>query len=301
MFKHVLIPLDGSKLAEAALPAAAFVAKNMGASVTLIHIIEKNAPAEIHGEAHLRDPQEALAYLDSVARAAFPPSVRVSTHVHTEEESNIPRSIVDHAGEYDPDLIILCSHGSGGLRDLLFGSIAQQVINAGATPVMIIHPRSSGEAQTFNCQQLLVPVDAEAGHEQGIETAAGLARHCAMKMQLLAVIPTLGTLPGEHAATGILLPAATRAMLEIAEENAREYLAGWIKRLRADDIAVSVQVERGDPAQVIVAASRATGADLIVLGTHGKSGQDAFWAGSVAPKVASQVHVPLLLVPVKEG
>jgi nucleotide-binding universal stress UspA family protein len=59
MFKHLLVPLDGSRLAEAALPAAACLAEQLGASITLIHIIERDASGEIHGERHLTTPDEA--------------------------------------------------------------------------------------------------------------------------------------------------------------------------------------------------------------------------------------------------
>ena len=63
MFKHILVPLDGSMLAQAALPAAAYLSGKFNASVTLVHIIEKNAPREIHGQPHLRDAAEALSLI----------------------------------------------------------------------------------------------------------------------------------------------------------------------------------------------------------------------------------------------
>jgi nucleotide-binding universal stress UspA family protein len=59
MFKHILVPLDGSQLAEAALPIAESLAGVLGAKVTLIHIIEKGAPGQVHGQPHLRDSAEA--------------------------------------------------------------------------------------------------------------------------------------------------------------------------------------------------------------------------------------------------
>ena len=59
MLKHLLVPLDGSRLAEAALPAASFVAGRLGARVTLLHVIERDAPQEIHGERQLSEPEEA--------------------------------------------------------------------------------------------------------------------------------------------------------------------------------------------------------------------------------------------------
>jgi nucleotide-binding universal stress UspA family protein len=66
-------------------------------------------------------------------------------------------------------------------------------------------------------------------------------------------------------------------------------------------LAVTAEVRRGDPAATIVETARQSGADLIVLGTHGTTGMDAFWEGSVTARVAARSRVPLLLVPVREA
>ena len=123
MFQHLLVPLDGSSLAETALPAAAHLAQVLEASVTLIHVIEKDAPKEVHKDRHLSEPEEASAYLKEVAGRAFPPETKVEWHVHVEEVKDVARSIVHHSHELEQDLIVMCTHGWGGLRDLLFGSI----------------------------------------------------------------------------------------------------------------------------------------------------------------------------------
>src|SRR5919202_2263342 len=65
--KHLLVPLDGSRLAEAALPAATMLAERLGARVTLLHVMERHAPATVHGERHLTRAGEAEAYLNGVA------------------------------------------------------------------------------------------------------------------------------------------------------------------------------------------------------------------------------------------
>ncbi len=140
MFKNLLVPLDGSHLAETALPPAAVLAQELHASVILIHVIERNAPKEIHGDQHLTNEGEACNYLETIAAQTFPESVQVEKHVHSEEVRNVARSIVDHASEYDPDLIILTTHGEGGLRDWVVGNIAQQVITLGQTPVLLLRP-----------------------------------------------------------------------------------------------------------------------------------------------------------------
>jgi nucleotide-binding universal stress UspA family protein len=119
-------------------------------------------------------------------------------------------------------------------------------------------------------------------------------------MTLLTVIHTLGTLPGERAATGWMLPGATRAILDLDEETASEYLETLAAGQRGHGIKVSTNVRRGDPAQQVLSTAHSLGVDLIVLGTHGKGGMKAFWAGSVAPKIVVEAKMPLLLVPVRK-
>ena len=297
MFQHILVPLDGSSLAEAALPVASTLAEKFGASITLIHVIEKNAPQEIHGERHLTNPDEAFAYLDQLAGRSFPAGIHVDQHVHTAEVSNVAGSIVQHAGEFSPDLIVMCTHGSGGLRDLLVGNIAQQVIARGTTPVLLIHP-TSDTPRPFHCDKLLIPMDGKAGHEYGLDIAAGLAQACSAEMTLLLVVPTRGTLGGHQAATGMLLPGTMAALLDMNEEAAQEYLAGQALRVKKGSTPISTAVLRGDPASEIAGFSSSRHIDMIVLGTHGKSGTDAFWTGSVAPKLTGLTSIPLLFVPV---
>ena len=136
MLRHILVPLDGSALAESALTTAGWLARKLDAQVTLVHVIEKNAPSEVHSERHLVTPDEAGVYLDEVSRRPVLSGLRVTTHVHTAEVSDVARSIFEHSAEMAPDLIVMCAHGRGGVRRLLFGAIAQQVITLGKTPVL---------------------------------------------------------------------------------------------------------------------------------------------------------------------
>lgn len=300
MFKHLLVPLDGSRLAEAALPAAASLSKALDARVTLFHVIEQDAPQTIHGERHLSDPAEASAYLDEVAARAFPTGTRVQQHVHMTEVGDVARSIVEHTDELAPDLIVICTHGKGALRTRLLGSIAQQVIALGETPVLLIQPGTVDLTATFECGRVLVPLDGHPDHEQGLAVAADLAQACAADLHLLMVVPTVGTLSGEPGASARFLPTATSVGLDMSVENAQAHLHQVAIELQALDLDVTIEVRRGDPASVIGRTAQRIQADLVVMGTHGKRGIDAFWSGSVAAHVINQSRVPLLLVPVRE-
>ena len=298
--KNILVPLDGSQLSETVLPMAALLAQQNHANLILLHVIEQHPPDTIHGEHHLTDDQEASAYLDQV-RQSLPAGINVDRHVHTSAEKDVAISIVEHSQELKVDLIAMCAHGQSGLQKRIFGNIAQDVLNQGDVPVLLLSPEKEMKAETCSCQCILVPLDGDPDHEAGLEMAVELSRTCQAKLHLVMVIHKLSTLPGEQAASAVLLPTATSALLELDCEEGEIYLAGLIGKLLEKHLKVTGEVQRGDPAKQIVRAAREFQADMIVLGTHSKTAMDAFWSGSVTPKIATQTHLPLLLVPVHDG
>jgi nucleotide-binding universal stress UspA family protein len=297
MFKHILVPLDGSKLAEAVLPAAASLVQTLNAPVTLLHIIEQDVREEIHKDHHITQADEASAYLAEVAKRAFPAAAKVDIHVHTAAVKDVSRSIVEHAmTEFQPDLIIMCTHGRGGVRDLLYGSIAQQVVAQGSTPLLLIKPGAEIPV-AFKLENVLVPLDTGPAHDDSLPLTQELADAYKFNVHLLTVVPTFNTMAGERAATGSLLPATTSAMLDIEAENAAEDLQEHLDQLLQAGVQATAEVARGDPATEIVNISEKYRADMIALSTHRKAGTAAFWARSVAPNVVRRARVPILLIP----
>jgi nucleotide-binding universal stress UspA family protein len=300
MFKNILVPLDGSKLAETALVPAASLAQTLNSPVILLHIIEKDAPQEVHKDHHLTKADEASAYLQATATKSFSTATKVETHVHTAEVKDVAASIIQHASEeFNPDLIVMCSHGSGGFRDLIFGSIAQQVLAGGQTPLLLLQPQQA-ESRPFALHRFLVPLDSESIHDESLHYAQELAKAYNAELYLLTVIPTYGKLTGEKAAVSSMLPATAAALLDIQEETAKEHLQTHLDEFLEAGFDVNAEIGRGDPAEVIVATAENIKADLILLSTHRKSGMNAFWARSVAPKVTGKTHIPILFVPLKD-
>jgi len=294
MFSEILVPLDGSKLSEASLAAAAVLAGRFGSSVTLLHVVEQYAPAEIHHERHLTTAPDAQVYLRDAAMRAFSPATRIETHVHDVPVADVALGIVEHAtGEFKPDLIVICTHGKGGMRDLLVGSIAQQVVAQGQVPLLLIKPGLPG----FDVKRILVPLDPDSMHDVSLEPAATLAAAFGATVELLSVIPTVATLAGEEAVTSSLLPVTAQALLQLREEQAGDHLQQHAEALQQAGLICAASVARGDPATEILRAAERSGADLIVLSTHRKTGLGAFWSKSVAPRVAQATKMPLLLVP----
>jgi nucleotide-binding universal stress UspA family protein len=296
MVRHVLVPLDGSTLAEWVLPAAAAMAKAFAARVTLFHVIEDEAPETVHGQPHLRDGDDAQVYLDAVARRPVFQDLTVERHVHRPKTGDVADSLVAHAAELGADLVVLATHGRGGVRGFLFGRIAQRALQRGTTPILLINPTAGVEPPPFVCRSILIPLDGTPAHEPAVPVAAKLATTFHATVSLVMVVPTAGTLSGHEAATGSLMPSATRAVLDLAEREAAAYVQGMANSLAAEGIASASYVSRGEPVASLVDAAKAVNADLVVMATHAKGAMDAFWSGSLTPKVMEKLGRPLLLV-----
>jgi nucleotide-binding universal stress UspA family protein len=296
VIQEILVPLDGSTLAESVLPAAAALAKAFGARIKLLHIVEATPPETIHGQPHLTEGDQAQRYLDEVAHRTLFQGLAVEVHVHRPKEGDIAESVVDHAQEFGADLVVLSTHGKSGLRGFLFGRIALRALQRGTTPVLLVNPTTGAAAPPFTCRTILVPLDGIAAHEPALGVASPLARAWNASLHLEIVVPTTGTLSGHEAATGALMPMATRALLDMAERGAEEYVAGLARTLKAEGISASTHVSRGDPAASLVEAAERVGADLVVMASHAKGAMDAFWSGSLTPKVVERLRRPILLV-----
>ncbi|MDA8086096.1 MAG: universal stress protein [Nitrospiraceae bacterium] len=325
--KKILVPLDGSGMAEAVLPAAAYMSCRLNATVTLFHVIEKDAPSEVHGQRHLKDPKEAEAYLKDVSirivreigrivqeagesirkeGRAFPgeqmcpEGARADFHVHTAKAENVAASIIEHARELGCDLVIMCSHGRGRALNLLLGSIAQKVTAKGESPVLLIRPAADEGAVPFSCQTLLLPLDGNPEHEQAVPVAVELAKACGSVLHIAVVVPDFETLSGQSAVTSRFLPGTMSEMLEMSVQDAEEYIRNQLETIRERGAQAKAHLLRGDPATVINDLALRVRAGLIVMATHGgKSAMDAFWDGNVPHKISSLSRVPLLLVPVR--
>src|SRR5258708_35384321 len=214
-----LVPLDGSRLAESVLPVVQQVASRFHAQVTLLHIAEKHPPTVIHGEPHLTSVAQAQAYLEEIATRLRSSAIPVEIHVHRDKEDDVARSIVQHSQEVNADLVIMCTHGHGGLRELLFGSNAQRALQLGTQSILLLFPREDGSAYPINLQRILVPLDGTAAHEPALPVAITIARTFGAEQHLVLVSPTLPTLSVDQAVSGLLLPTTIPAILYLSHHH----------------------------------------------------------------------------------
>jgi nucleotide-binding universal stress UspA family protein len=296
VYKRILVPLDGSKLAEKVLPFTCSLAERLQATLILFHVVEKAAPHEVHGQHHLQDVAEARSYLNQVVEQFSSTGVMISQDVHEVQEAGVAQSIRDHAEELHTDLIALCAHGNGGLRDVLFGSIAEQVIRQGTVPVLFIRPVTVKDSGANPIRQILLPLDGSKAHEVAIPVALSLAAKCGAKIRLLTVISTNETLSVKGAITGRVSPRAVTLSLDISAQQAEEYLHRISQELSTQGVPVSKSVVRGDVPAKLIETITAESIDLVVMATHGTNAIDARWEGSLTPRFLPKAPVPVILV-----
>jgi nucleotide-binding universal stress UspA family protein len=298
MIKHILVALDGTSLAEAALPETKVLAKLFGAQVTLLHVIEATPSPVAHGQRHLTEAAEAKAYLAQVAQQFLAEAISCEVHVHSDAVAQVAGGIVAHEAELQPDLIVMCTHGPGKIERLLRGSLAQQVVALGQTPLLLTCPENRAAGKAFRLRQILVALDGDPKHESGYELACAIAVAGKVRMHLLSVVPEFSSLAGRRASLSRYLPGASWFLQKVTLENLKSYLGRLLAQAEEQGIEVAGEIQYGKIAKMISAMAETQDADLVVLATHGKAGTEAFWANSIAAQVQGQTTRPLLLVPV---
>jgi nucleotide-binding universal stress UspA family protein len=294
--RSIMVPLDGSRLAEAATGPALALAQHANATATLLHVLEHAAPERIHGEPHLSNQADAQAYLAHIAQRFTAAGVPVETHVHENPERDVSGSIVAHADELGVDVIVLAAHGSSGLRGFLFGRVAEQVLRRGSRPVLLVQVgETAGPLVDFSCSTIAVLLNGSTEAEHAVPITVPVARSFGAVVHLIAAVPTLGTVTSDRSPSTTLMPSAARAVLDLEYDNLVAYLSRVAQELRDEGLTVTIAVVRGDPAGATVDEAERVHADLLAFASHGRTGLSGIWAGSVGAKVLTRFKQPLLL------
>jgi nucleotide-binding universal stress UspA family protein len=179
---------------------------------------------------------------------------------------------------------------------MLFGTLAQRVAASSAVPVLLIRPGEAGTAPILSDRPILVLLDGTGVDRQSLPLAAALGKVRDVSLHLVVVVHTLRSLSGAGAASGLLLPATTTKILQLAHSDASDYLSRQIALLEAEGLRVVGEVLRGEPSEIIVKTARQVAPSVMVLGIHNEEGLAAFLSKPAVSKVASCTPTPLLLI-----
>jgi nucleotide-binding universal stress UspA family protein len=295
MFGHILVPLDGSSLAESALPHAVALAQSFESEVTLVRVVERVTDATRN---QAIDPlnwkmrtSEAEAYLDEVGG----PLRAVGVHIdRTLLEGKPAERIIEFVRGQDIDLIVLSSHGQGGLSQWNINSTVQKVVMQAYVPTLIVRayqPAVSGLGE-LRYQRLMVPLDGSQRAEAALSLAVALARSQQASLVLAHVIskpevPRRVPLTEEEA--GLI-----ERFVELNRKVATRYLSGLETQFTMD-IETRLLVA-GDTTAALHQLVEEEEVDLVVLSAHGYSGEARWPFGSVALNFIAFGSTPLLIV-----
>lgn len=294
MGSTILVPLDGSALAEQALPYAEGLARVAGGKLLLLRVVSARAMTEHarlgaqqgvrhHPEAYLRRVAERLSEQGLVAETAV---------VLGEAAEEIARE----AGRRSVDVVVMATAGRTGLSRWFLGSVAKGVLAQSPVPVLLARAQAAGRRRRplGPRARVLVPLDGSAFAETVLPTAGHMARLLHAQVVLTQAVP----MPDCVVSSNGKVLAYVDQQLAVAESAAQRYLnavadrlmqAGWAERPRID-------VRIGEPGDTIPEAASECDSSLIVMATHGRTGLPRLLRGSVAGSVLRQASLPLLLV-----
>ena len=286
MFDDLLFPTDGSDGAEAAFDHALDIATTHDATVHVLSVAETayGGLAGIDGDVVDMVEQKAEDIVHTTADHAQERGVATVTEVVNGEPY---REIVDYANATDADLIVMPTHGRRGIERFLLGSVTERVVRRADVPVLTLHPGEDSRNE-HPYRNVLVPTDGSSCAEHALATGIDVARAENANLHVLSVVETaaLGT--------------------NIRSEMQIDSLEGRAERVvtRAADAATDAGI--ATPTTAVEYGSSIAGTirgyvddhdiDLVVVGTHGRTGFDRYVLGSVTEQLVRTAGVPVLSV-----
>jgi nucleotide-binding universal stress UspA family protein len=292
MFRKIIVPLDGSPLAECALPYAAALAKASGAKVYLVRAAMAHTgldPDSVGDE--VNTVQAAEEYLSRTAIDL--PRVQVETAVFY---GNAREAIVEEISLRKIDLVVMATHGRSGVSRLLFGSVAAHVLAHSPEPILLVRAwQHEHDVAAFGgAPRLLVPLDGSSSAEEALPVAREVAAALGGSIHLLSAVQ-VPVEPRTDAAGRVV--SYLDQQVDALKHESTQYLHQLAEQLKDDERgAPAVHVDIGEPVDVIVGVSRQLDVAMIVMATHGRTGLARMLMGSVAGEVLRQADLPLLLV-----
>ncbi len=275
MLKNLLVPLDGSPLAESALPFARALASRTGAALTLLRAAQYNSLLSDMATDQYRAIESAEDYLTTVSDDLRASGFTVGGGVSF--GGSAAEWIAEEAAARSADMVVMATHARIGTGRWLHGSVAEEVVHKSSVPTMLVGAADAASiAPRFAATEpvLVVPLDGSALAETALPLALGLAKAISARLVLVGVLPA-------HSTDG---------------QPVSGCLEGTAERIQGQGFTIEVVERAGDPATEIAAAAVDHGAAAVIMATHGRSGLARTILGSVAGGVVHENAVPVVLV-----
>ncbi len=299
MFERILLPLDGSELAEMTLPYGRELARKLDSELILFHVC---------GPGHHQQERMHKVYLSSLAetlrrnlKRSQPKGTEIK--VTTKIEAGGPQeNVCTPAEKNDIGLIIMTAVGASGLKvGKMIGSVADHICRTVPIPVMLIKPQSAQRIERGMrlINRILLTLDGSELSQRALPVGEELAAKLKIPITLFQmahmVIPY-----GDDTAGAPFVDYMK--LSEDVEKQVRAEIITLEGELREKGLDVTHDVVSGSSAaDEIIEASKKVGADLMVMSTHGRSGLSRWVLGNVAERVLRHAEIPVLLVNARAG
>ncbi|HDQ72430.1 MAG TPA: universal stress protein [Chloroflexi bacterium] len=295
MFERILVPLDGSPLAECVLPHAVALSRAFDAEMTLLRVLERSQATERAQSTDLLGwhihKAEAESYLDSLVTRLSGMLSGVNWEIM---EGRAAERITEFARDRDIDLIILSSHGRSGLSGWNISGVVQKIILRACMPIMIVRAYQSikYDWDGLRYRRLMVPLDCSKRAECVLPLATKLARFHESEF-LLAHVVCLPDMPRP-----VPLSQEEIALAEKVVRHNQKAARQCFKQLQDRlPIPAQIRLEVGDSAVAMLHdLVEQEKVDLVLLSAHGYSGGNRWPYGSVALNFIAYGTTPLLIV-----
>lgn len=291
MFEKILVPLDGSDLAEYAL--------NHACSLQPRELILLRVPApqpvpldSLAGYSWIpsedttqRARDESADYLNAVARR-LRLTCPVRPIVHGGDEAS---AILDAAAHEDVDLIVMSTHGYSGFSRWILGSITERVLRAAPCPVLAVR-------DTQPLKRMIITLDGSRHAESALEPGLALMRRLEGDATLVYVDEGRDIVPPDDPHQGQLEPVPSHTIDTRAYARTDAYVTDLAAKLQHDPVPVSTMILTGHAAPEILQYADDNSIDVIAMATHGRTGLRRWVYGSITEKVLRGTLCALLVV-----
>ncbi len=292
MYRRILVPLDGSPLAEQALPFAKMFAWGFQATAVLFQAIPPiRETLRVDGEVFPVDEQmellrwQAREYLESVHKDFAAAGIAAEREIRVGAPAPTILDLIESTGI---DLIVMATHGRTGVGRWVYGSVADKVLHGARVPLLLVRASEQPVAPQ-PLTRVLVPLDGSELAERALEPARQVAE--AFDAEVLLFRAWAMPLYGMEEPLNVVesLERAVRA-------NADDYVTHSTCQLQAQGMRVRGETQGGTAAESILEQAQHAKASLIVMSTHGRSGVSRWVMGSVADRVLRASSIPVLLI-----
>jgi nucleotide-binding universal stress UspA family protein len=284
--ERLLLSTDGSEFSEGAVREAVKLAKMGSGRLFVLSVIETNPEFEVLAPKIVeKEEEQTRGLLEDVKAKALKEGVECEIMArHTDSPF---QAIIEEAEKSRADMIIMGRRGRTGIRRLLMGSVTAKVIGYSPCNVLVV-PRLA----EIRYEKILVATDGSKYSIAAASEAIGIAKRCGAELFIVSVVPTEASSPFDIVHSEMQHEMIAQKEFRDGEKNVNDLLV----TAKQEGVTVAGNIIQGRPYEVIVEHSREKGVDLIVMGSHGRTGMERLLMGSVTERVVGNADCPVLVV-----